>query len=295
VKTTTIANSLKLLVKSNYYLFKLMRMPLIAIGYFKRQAKKQPDIFWSERISTVVQSPDNGFIERIPEAGNIKGDVQFMHNGIKIHVGSSYGAGNTIMLFKNKGVHEPQEERAFNQILKYIPDDGLMLELGAFWGFYSMTFQQRAIQRRNYLIEPDQHALISGRNNFKLNQLTGKFFNYFISDSSVSGDVPTITVSDFMQQNQIGFLNILHSDIQGFELRMLLGAEAYLKDGKIGYLFISTHSNDLHQSCKVFLLERGYVILCDADLDETYSWDGLIVARHQSTKGPEVLEIHKRK
>src|SRR5260221_1037589 len=289
------ANGIKLLIKSNYYLFKLFRMPLIVSGYYQMQHKKQPDSFWNELIGVVNQSTDNDFIERVPAAGSIVGDVQIMHNGIKVHVGSYYGDGNTLLLYRNKGVHEPQEERAFNQIINYIPDDGVMLELGAFWGFYSMTFQQKVIQGKSFAIEPDRHALLSGKNNFKLNRLTGKFFNYFISDSISDGNVPTITVTEFLQRNKIEYLNILHSDIQGFELKMLAGADAYLKTGKIGYVFISTHSNELHQSCKSLLMQWGYVILCDADLNETYSWDGLIVAKHQSVIGPEALEIHKRK
>jgi Methyltransferase FkbM domain len=295
MKTSGLFSSLKLLAKSNYFLFKALRKPLVAMGVYKNKLEIQPDEFWQRRIEIVLESPDNKSIERVPDAGNIKGDVQLMHNGVKVHVGSYYGDGNTVLLHRNRGVHEPQEEFSFDSILEFIPRGGVMLELGAFWGFYSMTFLHKVDGGRCFLVEPDKHALLSGKNNFKLNKLKGKFFNFFISDISTSGDVPTITVTEFLQRNEISHLSILHSDIQGYELKMLVGANAYLKTGKIDYVFISTHSNELHQACKAFLIDAGYLILCDADLDETYSWDGLIVARYQSVIGPDSLAIHKRK
>ena len=289
-----ILNSLKLLIKSNYYVFKALRMPLSAVGFYKRRLSIQVDEFWKNRIDIVIESPDNKFIARTPDAGKIKADAQLMHNGVKVHVGSYYGDGNTVLLYKNKGVHEPQEEYAFAKILEYVPKGGVMLELGAFWGFYSMTFLQKVVDGRSYLIEPDKHALLSGRNNFRLNRLTGKFFNYFIADVPSPGEVPTTSVTEFLQQNKIEHLNILHSDIQGFELKMLTGASEYLSKGKIDFIFISTHSNELHQQCKTFLMDFGYLILCDADLNETYSWDGLIVARYPGVIGPDNIVIHKR-
>lgn len=289
-----ILSEVKLHLKSNYGIFKLVRLPLIIIGYFKRKVNVQLDKFWTERIDVVTQAPDNDFIQRVPKAGLIEKDVQVMHNGVIIHVGSYYGDGNTVLLHKNKGVHEPQEERAFAEILKFIPYDGVMLELGAFWGFYSMSFLNEIKGGRSFLIEPDKHALISGKNNFRLNKLKGSFHNYYISDVCESGAVPTITVTEFLRQNHIERLHILHSDIQGFELKMLKGADEYLNAGKIDFIFISTHSNELHSNCIEFLISRNYVILCDADLDQTYSWDGLIVAKHQRIESPDKLSIFKR-
>lgn len=217
-----------------------------------------------------------------------------MHNGLKIHVGSYYGDGITVLLYKNKGVHEPQEEKVFEQVLSLLPPGSTMLELGAFWGFYSMSFQARIKNGRNFLIEPDSHALLIGKHNFRLNKFTGYFFNYFISDENLPGHVPTITVDQFLADNKMTHLSILHSDIQGFELKMLTGARHSLIEGKIDYLFISTHSNELHQGCIDYLINLDYKILCDANLDETYSWDGLIVAKHKNISGPDSFEISKR-
>jgi hypothetical protein len=289
-----LLNNLKLILKSNYFIFKLLRYPLTWSGYFKRRGQAPIEEFWKDRINIVLDAPDNKNISRVQNAGQIIRDIQVMHNGILIHVGSYYGDGNTILLLKNKGVHEPQEERAFEEILNFIPTGATMLELGSFWAFYSLSFLQKVKHGKSYLIEPDMHALVSGKNNFRLNNLKGSFFNYYISDHEVVGKIPAITVDAFLLKAGITHLNILHSDIQGLELKMLLGATQSLKGQLIDYFFISTHSNDLHESCKSILREFDYLILCDANLDETYSWDGLIVAKHRSVNGPSLLEINKR-
>lgn len=290
-----VLNRLKLFLKNNYALFKLVRLPGSLLGYYKSKAYAPLDVFWQNRIDLVLQSPDNVLINRVAQAGSIDGDTQIMHNGIRINVGSYYGDGNTVLLHKNKGVHEPQEERAFQEILTSLPEDAIMLELGAFWAFYSITFLKYIKEGKSYLVEPDKHALVSGKNNFRLNGRKGSFHNYYISEACEAGEVPTITVTEFCKQQKIIQLHILHSDIQGFELKMLHGAKDLLLDGKISYLFISTHSNELHQHCKDFLREHNYDILCEADLNQTYSWDGLIVAKHQSeTHGPTRLSISHR-
>ena len=183
-------NSIKLQIKSNYELFKVVRFIPAFFGFYKSRVHLNLDDFWQKRIEIVLQSPDNEGIRRVENAGEVIGDVQVMHNGLKINVGSYYGDGNTALLYKNRGVHEPQEEKAFDEILNCIPQNAVMLELGAFWGFYSMTFLQKVRNGKTYLIEPDPHSLLSGKNNFRLNKFAGKFYNYSISDRSESGAGP---------------------------------------------------------------------------------------------------------
>jgi hypothetical protein len=38
----------------------------------------------------------------------------------------------------NRGVHEPLEEFVFQEVLKRLPEACAMIELGAYWGHYSM-------------------------------------------------------------------------------------------------------------------------------------------------------------
>ncbi|HTF21911.1 MAG TPA: FkbM family methyltransferase [Chryseolinea sp.] len=264
------------------------------MNYYKKKATTIVDLSWQKRIEDVIDSLDNREIERVDNAGEIKGDVQIMHNGIRIHVGSYYGDGMTALVHKNRGVHEPEEEKCFSKVLTYMPEGAIMLELGAFWGFYSMSFQQGVKNACNYLIEPDRHAILSGMNNFRLNGFKGRFFRYNISDRIEAGDTPSITVDSFLKEQAILNVNILHSDIQGFEEKMLMGAVESLTNRMIDYVFISTHSHALHLRCKSILIGHKYRVLCDSNLDETYSWDGLIVARREELNGPDQLVIHKR-
>ena len=62
----------------------------------------------------------------------------------------------------------------------------------------------------------------------------------------------------------------------------------------IDFLFISTHSNELHAECIRILQSHGYSILASADLEQTYSVDGLIVARGPRVFLPAELAISKK-
>ncbi len=268
-----------LLLKGNYKAFRAARIFLSLFGFWKRLYEGHKlDDHWRGRISKVKQCPANNKIPRVENAGEIVRDKQIMHNGVEILIGSYYGKGNTLLLKENKGVHEPEEEFLFSEVLKHIESGGSMIELGAFWGFYSLWFNKSIEKAKNYLIEPDKHALLSGINNFKLNESKACFTNAYIGEESRLGEVPIKCVDDFCEENSINSLEILHSDIQGHELAMLRGAEKYLKEKKIRFLFISTHSNELHYQCVDFLRKHKYEVISSIDLDHTYAWDGLILA-----------------
>jgi len=221
--------------------------------------------------------------------------TQLLHNGLRIHVGSYYGPEIAQLLSQNKGVHEPQEELVFGAILNSISSQAVMIELGAYWGFYSMWFASSIKESKNYLIEPDPFNLAQGKRNFKLNKLTGDFKQAFVGiKSDEKSEIPTVSVFDFASEKKLDFIDVLHSDIQGYEVEMLLGCEGYLKEGKIGYFFISTHSNALHEQCIKILEDNNYLIISACNLDESYSEDGLIVAKKPSFLGPDQITISLR-
>ena len=76
---------------------------------------------------------------------------------------------------------------------------------------------------------------------------------------------------------------------------MLLGAEQTIVSNKVGYIFISTHSNELHEACFNWLIEHQFKIIASANLSESYSEDGLLVAKSINYKGIEPIEISRRK
>ncbi|MGE3821361.1 MAG: FkbM family methyltransferase [Isosphaeraceae bacterium] len=254
------------------------------------------DADWRWRIDDVRACPDNAFIPRVPDAGTLKDGLITMHNGIKVSALGYYGAGTMNMLAENRGVHEPQEERAFAEVLKHVPAGGSMLELGAYWGFYSVWFAKTVERPQNYLLEPEPENLKSARENFRINGASAVFDSAYVgaTDGRADNGTPTVTVDTFCARHGIDRLTILHSDIQGFELDMLRGAERMLSCGNIDYVFISTHSNELHHACADALKAHGYVVLASADLDETYSVDGLLVAKRAAVEGPIEVPITRK-
>lgn len=250
---------------------------------------------WEQRISDVLESADNKFIPRVANAGKIIGNKQIMHNGQEIISGSYYGKGITKMLTKNKGVHEPQEERVFQEVLTTLNPNAIMVELGAYWGFYSMWFLQKIPNGTTYLYEPETENLEFGRANFKLNHLNGDFNQAFIS-STVNLEIhpPIINLAYIMQTKNLEHIDVLHCDIQGYEYELLSAGIDILSSGKIGYLFISTHSDELHSQCLQLIQNSSFEIIAEANLQETYSVDGIIVAKYHLYKGIEPIIISKK-
>ena len=239
---------------------------------------RQVTSMWEARTAEVLASPDLSRIEKVVGAGEIVDGLQLMHNGLKIHEGSYYGAHCSQLLCKTGGVHEPQEELVFQEVLPLIPEGGVMMELGAFWGFYSMWFHQRVPGGRNILVEPLKNCLQRGKDNFDLNEMDAEFIQAFVGKAFVEDRIPIHSIETLMEKLGLEHLNLLHSDIQGAEIDMMNGAENLFARHAIDYLFISTHSEPLHANCVKRLQKHGYEVFTDIPLRKSYSVDGLIVA-----------------
>lgn len=243
-------------------------------------------------IKLVLSCPDFQKIPKVKDAGKIKRGKLVMHNGSKILPGSYYGYGNLKFLQATGGVHEPQEEYAFQTILKALPSKAIMLELGSYWSFYSLWFHQVVEEPKCYLIEPILSNLNYGKKNFSINNFSGDFIQAYVGNSTAPIEgVQQVRIDNFLEEKGISKLHILHSDIQGAELDMLKGAVQYLQRRQIDYLFISTHSNHLHAECQKFLTEVDYSILASADLDDAFSPDGIIVAKRKELLGVGPIPI----
>lgn len=281
-----IVMKIKPWLKSKPFLYSMILFLLNNIDYFNIRfriffPRYKLTKFWSERIEKVKSSPDNQHIKRVEGAGKIFKDYQLMHNGLKIGLGSYYDYGNTILIRENKGVHEPEEERIFDEVLSTLSPGSTIVELGSYWAFYSMWFASRVSEAKCFMVEPDPHKMNFGKQNFKMNGFSGKFILGYIGEKSNNKEsIPTLTVDQIASKFQIDSIDILHSDIQGFELQMLKGSAGLLSSSRIKNLFISTHSNELHYQCIEYLEGHNYSIEHSIDLDQTYSWDGLIVAKN---------------
>lgn len=289
-------NEIRQFAKKNMVMRKFVGYTLASSGLFDRYFRNyKVSANWQKRIKHVLESADNKFIPKVEDAGEIRNGTQVMHNGLLIKLGSYYGPEYSKMLLLSKGVHEPQEERVFQEVLKAMPSGAIMLEMGAFWSFYSMWFNTKVKDAVNYMVEPDAFNMGQGVRNFKLNKLKGTFIKAFVGDEMKdTPEVKMVSVDGLVDQYNISFLHMLHSDIQGFEFEMLKGAMKSFQENKIGYVFISTHSNELHDACIDFLVQRNFIILASANLDESFSEDGLIAARAPYFEGIGPVVISKR-
>lgn len=289
-----ITKQLKRFIKTNAIGKKLFYNPYQYLKFIT-DAGEMASI--NERIENILACPDNSLIPRVADAGKIKGGYMIMHNGLKVDPLSYYGYKGKKILRKNKGLHEPQEERVFAEVLKKLPDNAVMLELGSYWAFYSMWFNSVVKNATCYMIEPHELLIQTGMKNFEINQMKGNFYNAYIGEKSTSNEKgeKIISVDDFIGEKNIDFVHVLHSDIQGFEMDMLRGAKKLIENKKVGYFFISTHSNELHEQCIAYLKQYGFILIAAANMDESYSYDGLIVMRAPYFEGIGPLEISLRK
>lgn len=279
------------------FIFRGLRGPLLFLLFWVRRLTFSTKAYWRHRTQDVLRCPDNIFIHRVDNAGEVIDGQQVMHNGIRIIQDSYYGEMMRYLLRENCGVHEPQEERVFQEVLKYLPDNAVMIELGSYWGFYSMWFHKEVKHPTCYLVEPNLCSLEFGQANFRLNGMKGDFFHSFIGKTSgVAEDgTPIISIDSFITDNQIAHVHILHSDIQGAEMEMLLGAEQTLEQNRIDFIFISTHAQEIHEKVLQFLNELNFHIVAEADLAETFSVDGLIAAVRDGVNAPDPIPIARKR
>jgi hypothetical protein len=226
------------------------------------------------RFREVISDPLNLLIERVPLAGFVEGSEVYLHNGNRVPVSGAaayYGVFAQLLVL-NRGVHEPLEEYVFQELLKKLPTSPLMIELGAYWAHYSMWLKKARPAASAIMVEPDPNNLAAGRANFLRNGFDGEFIQAEVAKGRWELD-------RFLNSRSIPHLDILHVDIQGFEADFLEGARAALGHATVDYLFVSTHSQALHQLVASQLAGYGYRLEVSSDFDnDSTSFDGFVFA-----------------
>ena len=125
------------------------------------------------RANLTISCRDADCITKVQNAGCVElvdeVPVQIMHNGLKVHFGGYYGDWMANIIHGLQGHHEPQEEKAFNEILKYSRPNSSILELGSFWAYYSMWYLRSVPYGKAFCVEPDIEHLLVGQKNMQLN------------------------------------------------------------------------------------------------------------------------------
>lgn len=239
-------------------------------------------------------------LPRVKNAGKTKtvGGKKYliMHDGSLMLQSGYVGDWMDQIIMQLKGHHEPQEEIAFHEVLKRIDSkQPTMIELGAYWAYYSVWFCRTLKNARAFAFEPNKPFLNIGKQNIETNKVQVHIEQAAagIKDDEVvnhpanpAKNAKTLikTVDTIVRENKIDSVDILHMDIQGAELDALESASKTIKSGKVRFLFISTHhhsiSNEprMHEKCIEFVQKHNGHIVCDHSIYESFSGDGLIVA-----------------
>jgi len=242
-------------------------------------------------LSRVAQCRDCDSIPKVEKAGQVveteHGPAQIMHPGVLVHEGCYHQQWMTDLIRALQGHHEPQEEKLFYEVLKYVPDDAVILELGSFWAFYSLWFKKEKPQSKAYLVEPNPYKLQLGQHNFLLNSFEGDFMQGYIGSSHIDPSVfvdwdgknfsvPQVSIDWYLKHKNIDKLHILQADIQNNESELLTGMKDTLSDRKVDFIFLGTHSPNY--PFRKTLVDAGYIILEEFEVPESFFDDGLILA-----------------
>jgi len=277
------------------------------------------DQFLAKRIALTTSCNDCDTIPKVQNAGSFAADnsaVQIMHNGIRVERDGYDGKWMTEVITLLQGHHEPQEELVFHQVLERLKTDSthpIMMELGSYWCYYSAWFLNNFPHGKAFCIEPNPENLALGKRNMDLNSFQATFFQATIGDQSIenvkfetseNGDsiqIPQESIPSLMSRFGLNSIDILHSDIQGAELPMLLGATDLIKKKAIRFLVISSHHGSIssddftHEKCLALIEDLGGHVIAEHNVFESYGGDGLIVASFDERDKDMLMKISKAK
>jgi hypothetical protein len=207
-------------------------------------------------------------------------NLVYLHNGNRVPIwgpNAYYGDFSHILVI-NRGVHEPMEEYVFQELLKVLPESPTCWNWVPYWGNYSMWLKKCKPAATVHLIEPTLENINAGIDNFRLNNFSGEFVQDFVGKGHFSVDA-------YLQAKDIRKLDVLHVDIQGYEVEMLDDCNQSLQQQSIDYIFTSTHSAQLHEEVIQRLKLVNYQVEVSSDFDyQTTSYDGFIFASSRLNK-----------
>ncbi|RJT30859.1 FkbM family methyltransferase [Mesorhizobium waimense] len=255
-----------------------------------------------ERAIMTSSCMDCAGIAKVPDAGRIldtpNGPIQIMHNGIRVKAGGYHGDWMAQIIRALQGHHEPQEELVFHHILRYVRHNSLVVEVGAFWCYYTLWYLHEIANASAICIEPDPNNLQLGRDNASLNQLENRisFHNGCVGGQPLEslelrcesdGQIRSLPCFDMAAVSKLAnerTIEVLHLDVQGAELPFIRSMASAAQRNQLRFVIVSTHHSSIsgsrttHADCRQALLELGAIILAEHDVQQSYSGDGLIAA-----------------
>lgn len=253
----------------------------------------------TRRIAMTAGCRDSDPIPKVPRAGAVvRRDgqrVQVMHEGSLVVADGYCGPWMTEIITRLRGHHEPQEELVFHHLLGACRPGTLLIEVGAYWAYYTNWWLGAVPGARAVCVEPDEHNMAIGRRNLALNGRTATWIQAAVGAAADAiafrreSDGTTTTLPSHSLESLLDLLGrpaveMLHVDCQGAELPFLASISRAARDGLVRFVVVSTHhvsisgSATTHGDCVRLLEEAGATILCEHTVAESFSGDGLIAA-----------------
>jgi len=238
---------------------------------------KASPLDFDRRHLEVMSDPSNLLIPRCRHAGKkLKHngeEIVVMSNGLVVSAHGYYGKFSDVLV-TNYGVHEAAEERLISAIFDRAPEDAVMVEVGAYWAFYTVWFLRAVLNGRAWCVEADEKNRKIGLYNLALNGVTSEDFSI--------GFVKTGYWESYA--NAIGLPRSIYCiliDIQGYETALVPDLVSAIASGKlqVGYIMVGTHSHEAHEQVLTELRDdAGLRVVAALDFDnETFFHDGMIL------------------
>lgn len=253
-----------------------------------------------KRVEMTAGCRDCDAIPKVPDAGRVLKKsgtrVQVMHEGTLVTAGGYYGDWMTKIIRHLQGHHEPQEELLFHHLLKACAPGSLMIEVGAFWAYYTAWWLGAVPEAKAVCLEPDDNNRAIGERNLALNGRSAIWISSIVgaapspsvrfhreSDGKLI-EVPCHSIESLLDKLGRPKVEMLHIDCQGAEAGFLSSIHRAAEEGLLRFVFVSTHhesisgSRTTHGDCQRIIRDAGGLILSEHSVSESYSGDRLIVA-----------------
>jgi len=245
----------------------------------------------ASRAAMTISCHDTAAIPKGANAGMIVShngrDVQVMHEGTLVRAGGYEGEYMAGIIRELRGHHEPQEELLFHHVVQHCRPGTTIMEVGAFWAYYTNWYLGAVAKSKAVCVEPDVANMACGQENLALNGREAIWVHAAV------GREPAVHVAEAVPHHPLDGLfqlvgrcpiEMLHIDAQGAELSFLESCASAAAEGLLRFVFVSTHHESIsgsattHEDCLRHLRTLGAVILAEFGVDESFSGDGLIVA-----------------
>jgi hypothetical protein len=215
-----------------------------------------------------------------PEKYKFKVSIDQFHNSVQPYFEDS-SETQLIDIFENEILNLQLVDK----------DQYTMIELGSNQCFYSLLFKCILSKQKtkNIMVEPVKANLIAGKKEFQTNDCEGIFYNAIIGERKMTAnalsfaDIPVITFKQIFAENCLKTIDVLHCDIDGFEVDLLNDNYDFFKKGTFNLIFLSTHfstpafnNNSTHNFCKTFFEKMPYNLTNEIS-DYSIGSDSLLV------------------